>query len=186
MPTKTIPIFLPGDKVAWVMAGPTRELPSDRRLIRCAAEIPVPMDRIAFDIATKDFQPFDPALLRAKLPAIMDALAGGDRLYVGCMGGSGRTGTLLAILAAQHPGMEGVSAITYIRQVYREAAVETQHQEAQVITMAHAWEFAPEGPLDLTGYEVVNSSARPGLLSRMGERFLAFHEWLGSHSRKRG
>lgn len=138
MATKTIPIFLPGDKVAWVMAGPTRELPKDRKLIRCAEEIPVHEDRIAFDVSTKDFRPFDADTLRSTLPAILRALEAGDRLYVGCMGGTGRTGTLLAILAAQHPAMSGAEAIVYIRQVYKPGAVETAEQEGQVMAFASA------------------------------------------------
>lgn len=138
MATKTIPIFLPGDKVAWVMAGPTRELPDDRKLVRCAAEIKVDPDRVAFDVSTGDFKPFDENKLDLVLPNIMKALSEGERLYVGCMGGTGRTGTLLAILAGQHPGMTGGEAITYIRQVYRAHAVETSEQEGQV------WEFSGE------------------------------------------
>lgn len=133
MPTKTIPIFLPGDKIAWVAAGPTRELPADRKLIRCAREIPVEDAVVAFDVATADFFPFDTYLLEQALPAILRALEDGERLYVGCMGGTGRTGTMLAILAAQHPAMSGAEAITYIRQVYKSGAVETSEQEAQVM-----------------------------------------------------
>lgn len=144
MATKTIPIFLPGDKIAWVMAGPTRELPDTHMLVRCAAEIPVPFDRIAFDVATGDFKPFDDQLLSWMLPMIMEYLRDDTSkpLYVGCMGGTGRTGTMLALLAAQHPGMTGIEAITYIRQIYKSGAVETQEQENQVILWA-----SPDYPL---------------------------------------
>lgn len=130
---KRVPIFLPTNSIRWVMAGPTRELPPDRMLVRCAAEIDTPEDRIAFDLGTEDFTTFDPYMLKAVLPDLLKALERGDKLYVGCMGGSGRTGTLLAILAGQHPDMEGSDAIRYIRDVYKCAAIETQAQEDQVI-----------------------------------------------------
>ena len=139
MTIKTIPIFLPDDRVAYITAGPTSELPPNLKLIRCAAEIPVEPDRIAFDIGTRDFKPFDEDKVLAALPGIMDALRDGQDLYVGCMGGTGRTGTLLAILAAQHPAMDGHRAIDYIRQVYKPGAVETGEQEEQVDRLRHCY-----------------------------------------------
>jgi protein-tyrosine phosphatase len=139
MTTKTIPIFLPGDHVAWVTAGPTRELPDDLMLVRCASEIPVPAERVLFDIGTEDFRPFSYLKLADNLPALMHALMQGERLYVGCMGGTGRTGTLLAILAAQHPQMTGEQAIEYIRTVYKRGAVETKVQEEQVSVFEDFW-----------------------------------------------
>ena len=142
MTTKTIPIFLPGDRVAYVMAGPTRELPEDRLLIRCAAEIPVEPSRMAVDIGTEDFQPFDPDKLTKELPNIIRLLKEDYRLYVGCMGGTGRTGTFLAILAGQHPGMNGPDAIKYIRAIYKSGAVETAEQALQVEQFCQSDELA--------------------------------------------
>ena len=47
-------------------------------------------------------------------------------VYVGCYGGTGRTGTFLALLAK----MDGIeSPIAYVRNEYRKQAVETRPQE---------------------------------------------------------
>lgn len=129
---KTIPIFLEGDHVAWVMAGPTRDLPDDRALIRCAVEIPVPPERVAYDVATKDFTPFDDDILLMELPRIRQSLLDGESLYVGCMGGVGRTGTLLSILVGLHPALSARDAIAYVRKIYDARSVETPAQEQQV------------------------------------------------------
>lgn len=138
---KTIPIFLPHDRVAYVSAGPTRELPDGAKLIRCAAEIPVNEDQVAFDVSTPDFKPFDDQVLEDHLLDIIDALSEGKSFYVGCMGGTGRTGTMLALLVAQHPGMSGQMAIDYVRKIYKAGAVETADQEQQVERYASLWTF---------------------------------------------
>jgi hypothetical protein len=143
---KTIPIFLPNDRVGWITAGPTREMPEGYQLIRCAAEIPVDPDRVAFDIATKDFSPFDDDTVLEHLNEMVDSLAAGTKLYAGCMGGTGRTGTILAILAAQHPGMTGPAAIDYIRGIYKPHAVETAAQEEQVARLAQRYGKVFYGP----------------------------------------
>jgi len=55
----------------------------------------------------------------------------GELVEVGCLGGSGRTGTVLAcmaILAAVAPG----EAVEWVREAYRPEAVETAEQEAWV------------------------------------------------------
>lgn len=129
---KVIPIFLPDDQVSWIMAGPTRELPDNRKLVRCAEEIPTSADRVAIDIATKDFHPFDDSILEQEIPKIVQRLMLGEQLYVGCMGGIGRTGTVLSILAAQHPNFTAAEAIAYIRSIYHPHACETIAQERQV------------------------------------------------------
>lgn len=135
---KTIPIFLPGDQIAYITAGPTREMPDTHQLVRCAAEIKVDPERVAFDVSTGDFEPFDDKKIAANLPRIINHLItpGLAPLYVGCMGGTGRTGTLLAILAAQHPKMDGEAAVAYIRAIYKPHAVETFEQKNQVAEWA--------------------------------------------------
>lgn len=135
-PIVTIPIPLASGKTGWIAAGPTRELPSSHLLVRCAREIKVSPDSIAFDVGTADFTTFDESVVKLHLPGILEALEDGERLYVGCAGGTGRTGTLLAILVAQHPAFSGQAAIDYIRKVYRPHAIETPEQEEQVRRMA--------------------------------------------------
>lgn len=155
-PIATVPIPLASGKVGYVAAGPTRDLPDTHKLIRCAVEIPVPDNRIAFDLGTKDFTPFDDALIRARLPGILRAVEGGARLYVGCMGGTGRTGTLLALMVAQHPSFSGQQAIDYIRAVYRKGAVETAEQEEQVRDFGALKFTRPDAFVELTDEEIEN------------------------------
>jgi hypothetical protein len=169
MTTKTLPIFLPGDQIAYIMAGPTRELPDDRLLVRCAEEIPADPSRVAVDIGTKDFQPFDPDKLTAGLPTIIRLLKEDYRLYVGCMGGTGRTGTLLAILAGQHPGMNGPDAIKYIRAIYKSGAVETAEQKEQVAEFSMTEEVRN---LVETGLHLDPVPERPGFMERIGMGWL--------------
>lgn len=129
---RDVPITLPNGRIVWMKAGPTSLLPDGYQLIRCAAEIEVDMDRVEVDISTDDFEPFDDRKIEIHLPHIMEQLSAGRKLYAGCMGGTGRTGTILAIIAAQHPDLDGAGAIKYIRTVYKPNAVETNLQHGQV------------------------------------------------------
>ena len=183
---KAVPIPLSTGKIGWVHAGPTRSLPDDYDLIRCAEEIPVPAERIAYDVSTGDFKPFDARTVVDALPDILADLGDGRPLYVGCMGGTGRTGTMLAILVAQHPAFTGQTAIAYVRANYKAGAVETKEQEQQVLALAGAIvERAPTAPIyDDFGWDLsdpVNASAPTGgILSAIGGGFARFHEWLAS------
>ena len=157
-PVKPIPITTPSGRIRYLLAGPTRDLPDHCMLVRCAEEITVPFDRVAFDVATEDFTPFDEDKLLDAVPEIFNWLEDEDTpdLYVGCMGGIGRTGTLLSILVAQHPDMTPDLAIKYIRAIYNSHAVETAAQREQVSRMAHitpldlvqelSWQDEPGGP----------------------------------------
>lgn len=144
---RDVPITLPDGRIKWLKAGPTREMPDGYKLIRCAAEIEVNPDDIAVDISTADFKPFNPADLERELPNIMRMLSEDEEpLYAGCMGGTGRTGTILAIIAAQHPDLHGDRAIHYIRTVYKAHAVETAEQKAQVREFSAAKPFPENRP----------------------------------------
>jgi len=131
---KEVYIFMPGDKLAILQAGPTRNKPPSHLLIRCASEIPVDESHVFTDISVPDFQTFNMNELEKKIPLIMHALETGKppNLYVGCAGGIGRTGTILSILAAHHPDMTPYKAIEYIRTTYHPHACETREQEEQV------------------------------------------------------
>jgi len=131
---KAVPIPLENGLTGWLHAGPTKDLPPGYMLIRCAEEIPVAEEYIAYDLGVRDFATFEEENLDAALPGIIEDLEVGRPLYVGCMGGTGRTGTLLALLVAQHPAFTGGRAIDYIRQVYKPGAIETKDQEKQVRT----------------------------------------------------
>ena len=131
---KAVPIPLASGKIGWLHAGPTREIPEGYTLIKCAVEVSPPAGRlIAHDIGTKDFTPFEAGKLLDAIPDILRDLESGEPLYAGCLGGTGRTGTLLAILVGQHPAFTGQAAIAYVRANYKPHAVETPEQEMQVV-----------------------------------------------------
>jgi len=55
----------------------------------------------------------------------------GELVEVGCLGGSGRTGTVLACMAVL-AGVPSTEAVAWVRAAYRREAVETAEQEAWV------------------------------------------------------
>jgi len=55
----------------------------------------------------------------------------GELVEVGCLGGSGRTGTALACMAIL-AGVAPAEAVAWVREAYRPQAVETAEQEAWV------------------------------------------------------
>jgi protein-tyrosine phosphatase len=55
----------------------------------------------------------------------------GDMVEVGCVGGLGRTGTVLACMAVL-AGVPAASAVDWVRREYRPAGVETSAQEQWV------------------------------------------------------
>jgi hypothetical protein len=59
----------------------------------------------------------------------------GGRVEVGCRGGLGRTGTVLACMAVL-AGVPAAEAVAWVRAHYRPAAVETAAQEAWVAWFA--------------------------------------------------
>ena len=67
----------------------------------------------------------------AALGSLRDRARSGQRVEVGCLGGHGRTGTALAVLAVLggHPPDE---AVAWVRANYCPEAVETAEQEAFV------------------------------------------------------
>jgi broad specificity phosphatase PhoE len=83
-------------------------------------------------IAWPDFRtPADPQqAARAILEAFRRAHEGG-RVEVACRGGSGRTGTVLACMAAL-AGVPAAQAVAWVRANYRARAVETRRQRAWI------------------------------------------------------
>jgi hypothetical protein len=51
-----------------------------------------------------------------------------ERVEIGCVGGHGRTGTMLAVLAVM-TGVPSSEAVAWVRQVYCASAVETDEQQ---------------------------------------------------------
>jgi hypothetical protein len=83
-------------------------------------------------VAWPDFGlPDEPEVAARQIADAFGRAEGGKLVEVGCLGGSGRTGTVLAcmaILAGVAPG----EAIEWVRTEYRPQAVETAEQEAWV------------------------------------------------------
>jgi len=78
----------------------------------------------------RDFSvPEDDAAVEQALKESFEAALQGKPVYVGCMGGYGRTGLFLALLAKT----AGVPApVAWVRENYHRRAVETENQEAYV------------------------------------------------------
>lgn len=60
-------------------------------------------------------------------------LQDGKKVHVGCIGGHGRTGTLLAAIVAEMSGKKDYPAIQYVRQHYCKKAVESKEQIAFLV-----------------------------------------------------
>lgn len=120
------PLFMPlpfGGGLARVYGGPYYHRPLSMTGVKLAQEINLPCD-INLPIADYSIPREDQA--RRALLASISAMERGESLYVGCMGGKGRTGLFMALLAKAageaHP-------IEHVRSTYFEHAVETREQE---------------------------------------------------------
>lgn len=75
--------------------------------------------------------PENPELAAHQIAEAFGRARGGDFVEVGCLGGSGRTGTVLACMAVL-AGVPPAEAVAWVRAEYRWDAVETAGQEAWV------------------------------------------------------
>jgi hypothetical protein len=75
--------------------------------------------------------PTDSARAAAQIQAAFLRARHGEAVEVGCLGGLGRTGTVLACMAAL-AGLDPSEAVAWVRQNYRPGAVETTDQESWV------------------------------------------------------
>jgi hypothetical protein len=109
-----------------VTGGPFRECPLTMKGVKMAKEIKQPC---VIDIPTEDFQTPDRKTLYRGLNKALDLILAGEPVYVGCMGGKGRTGLFLAVLVKAF----GVKRpVEYVRAHYYAHAVETKDQYAFV------------------------------------------------------
>jgi protein-tyrosine phosphatase len=81
--------------------------------------------KCAVDIPTVDFQTPDRKTLYRGLSKAIDLILAGEPVYVGCMGGKGRTGLFLAVLAKAY-GIK--KPVEFVRANYYAHAVETKDQ----------------------------------------------------------
>jgi len=83
-------------------------------------------------IAWEDFGlPENPELAAQQITEAFGRARDGELVEVGCLGGSGRTGTVLACMAVL-AGVPPEQAVAWVRGSYRPEAVETADQEAWV------------------------------------------------------
>lgn len=75
--------------------------------------------------------PDEPGAAARQIAAAFRRAQNGELVEVGCLGGSGRTGTVLACMAVL-AGVPGNEAVAWVRSAYRPQAVETAEQEAWV------------------------------------------------------
>jgi hypothetical protein len=75
--------------------------------------------------------PENPDLAAQQIAEAFGRARGGELVEVGCLGGSGRTGTVLACMAVL-AGVPPTEAVAWVRASYRPEAVETADQEAWV------------------------------------------------------
>jgi hypothetical protein len=105
-----------------VTGGPFMDCPETMKGVKMAKEI---KQACAVDIPTQDFSVPDRLTLYRGLDKALDLMLAGEPIYVGCMGGKGRTGLFLAILAKAF----GVAKpVEFVRATYYAHAVETKDQ----------------------------------------------------------
>ncbi len=119
---------------AEIAAGPFQDLPEGAFGLCLDPHAPN-RAAAALTLDIEDFGLPDPAALAATLDALRAAMAAepGRLFYVGCRAGLGRTGTVLACLAAE-AGTPG-DPVAWVRAQHDPRAVETPAQEA----FARAW-----------------------------------------------
>jgi Protein-tyrosine phosphatase len=79
--------------------------------------------------------PAEPQRATDQIRAAFERARGGERVEVGCAGGLGRTGTVLACMAIL-AGVPSAEAVAWVRENYDERAVETAQQEEFVAAFA--------------------------------------------------
>jgi protein-tyrosine phosphatase len=87
--------------------------------------------------------PENPGLAAQQIVDAFGEARRGGLVEVGCLGGSGRTGTALACMAVL-AGVPATEAVAWVRASYRPQAVETTEQEAWVRWFAE-WATAHPG-----------------------------------------
>jgi hypothetical protein len=115
-----LPLFLGRYHV--ICGGPFRSRPKDMPAIKLAVEIDASAD-LKLDI--EDYNVPEQQALDEVLRKAVTMILHGEPMYAGCMGGKGRTGLFLAILAKAFGVRDPVA---YVRRHYYSHAVETNGQ----------------------------------------------------------
>ena len=101
-------------------------LPAKFFKVKMAKEIGLPCDA---NVPTKDYSVPTIADLEKAIEQTLKAMSQNKPIYVGCMGGIGRTGLFLGVLARVF-GID--NPIVWVRTQYNSHAIETLEQEAFV------------------------------------------------------
>jgi len=108
---------------------------------RAATRSPIPWEHLW--VHWPDFLlPADPDAARRAVVALHARALAGDRVEVGCGGGVGRTGTVLACIAVL-AGVPAADAVAWVRARHHPRAVETPWQRRWVRAFASWWEDGP-------------------------------------------
>lgn len=106
-----------------VFGGPYMQRPHGTVGVKMAVEIRAVCD---IDVPTEDYSIPSDAVALAGLERAVEDILRGLPVYVGCMGGIGRTGLMLALLAKAWGVQDPVG---YVREHYYPHAVETKEQQ---------------------------------------------------------
>lgn len=123
-----MPLQIKGRTVG-VIGGPYRNIEPGMFGVKMAIEI---MKDCDVDIPTKDFNVPDERVFIEGLISGLKALKELDNIYVGCMGGIGRTGLYMAGLAKI---CGKADPVTYVRANYIPHAVETEQQQDYIANL---------------------------------------------------
>lgn len=124
-PDGYITIYWKG-KVHRLYGGPYINKPDGMIGVKMAAEINRSCE---IDIPTKDFNVPNVNELKYGIASALVYMELGAEVYVGCMGGIGRTGLFMAaLLKYVQGGTHGELAVNKVRSEYKVTAVETQQQ----------------------------------------------------------
>jgi len=94
--------------------------------------------------------PENPELAAQQIAEAFGRTRRGGLVEVGCLGGSGRTGTVLACMGVL-AGVPPAQAVSWVRASYRPQAVETADQEAWVQWFAEWMDAHPEASASHAG-----------------------------------
>lgn len=117
----------------FIFGGPYLNKPPGFFGIKMAMEISA---HYHISIPTKDFSVPDPDVFRRGLIQSLPLIADRSPIYVGCMGGIGRTGLFLGGVAKMMSEAQrirrkpGFDPVAYVRNTYLDHAIETAEQQA--------------------------------------------------------
>lgn len=118
-----------GKAEVFIEGGPYRDRPANLSGVKMAIEIFAPC---TVSIPTQDFKVPDLGDMWWGLAKSLWLLRTEGHIYVGCMGGIGRTGLFMAIMTRLLTGVDGPTAVTQVRKDYNPSAVETKDQKDYV------------------------------------------------------